>query len=166
MSTTYRAWRAGFTRRWHSNHDLSDTVDYDAGHQGRVAVLILNLFPGASRNLLIRALTHDQGEVAVGDVSYEAKRKNPVLAQMVRQQEAQEIAAQGLPQPELSTGEKVALKLCDSLDAWLWMMRHRAILMTRREWLAQLDLIQHQAKLLGVAEQVSALTVAAVEAAL
>lgn len=166
MNTTYRAWRAGFIRRWHTNFDLCDTVDCDAGHQGRVAILVLSIFPKASRELLIAALTHDQGEAAVGDLSYDAKRANPALAKMVHELESVEISVQGLPDLVLGNYGLKALKLCDSLDAWLWMLRHKPHLVTRSDWLKQLDDMRTQADQLGVTDQVSALTIAAIEAAL
>ena len=125
MSKTLRAWRASFTRRWHTNPDLCDTLDYDAGHQGRVALLVLSLFPDASRTLLCHAITHDQGEAAVGDISYDAKKLYPELAEMAANCEALELVKQGFViYPNLTEREKRMLKLCDHLDAWLWMMRH------------------------------------------
>jgi len=155
MSATYRAWQAGFVRRWHTNFDLCDTIDCDAGHQNRVCILILKLFPDASRALLVRAMTHDQGEVATGDVPYDAKRANPALRRMVSDLEDAEIDGQGLPQPDITDTEAQALKLCDWLDAWLWMMRHRPHLSTRADWQAQLTAMIEAASSLGVSDLVA-----------
>lgn len=166
MNATYRAWRAGFTRRWHTNFDLCDTVDCDAGHQGRVAILVLSLFPKASRELLIMALVHDQGEVAVGDLPYATKRANPALANMAHELESAEIFAQGLPDYTLSNAGQKALKLCDNLDAWLWMIRHKPRLVGHSDWVKMLIDMRAQASQLGVKDEVAALTTAAVEAAL
>lgn len=163
MSAAFRAWQAGFVRRWHTNFDLCDTSDCDAGHQGRVAVLVLSLFPAASRELLIHAVTHDQGEVAPGDVSYDAKRANPALAAMAGEMEAAEIARQGLPQPALSPADRQALKLCDWLDAWLWMIRHRHCLAMRADWAAQFSATLEMAEALGVKDRVLAMAKAAME---
>ena len=65
--------RASFVRRWHTNPDLAQTVDTLAGHGGRVARIILNLWPDASKALLQWALVHDDGESVVGDVPAPAK---------------------------------------------------------------------------------------------
>jgi len=65
--------RASFVRRWHTNPDLAQTVDTMAGHGGRVARIILKLWPDASAALLHWALVHDDGESVVGDVPAPAK---------------------------------------------------------------------------------------------
>lgn len=137
MSKTLRAWRASFTRRWHTNPDLCDTLDYVSGHQGRVALLVLSIFPDASRTLLAHAITHDQGEAAVGDISYDAKRRFPAVAEMCAKAEAQELENQGFRLPNLTERETRMLKLCDHLDAWLWMMRHARHLAGRSDWREQ-----------------------------
>lgn len=157
MSKTLRAWRASFTRRWHSNPDLCDTLDYDAGHQGRVALLVLSLFPDASRALLCHAITHDQGEVAVGDISRPAKRNFPVLAEISAEAEAAEILEQGFRFPNLTEREGRILKLCDLLDAWLWMQRHARHLAKNAPWQAQLNHMLAEAVSLGSGPEVRAL---------
>ena len=65
--------RASFVRRWHTNPDLAQTVDTLAGHGGRVARIILKLWPDSSLALLHWALVHDDGESVVGDVPAPAK---------------------------------------------------------------------------------------------
>lgn len=165
MSATYRAWQAGLVRRWHTNFDLCDTVDYDSGHQGRVAVLILKLFPEASRALLIAAVTHDQGEVAAGDVSYDAKKACPEFGAMAAALEAAEIERQGLPQPDMTPDERKALKLCDWLDSWLWMLRHKPALAMRADWTSQFAATLDMAEALGVKDRVLRLASAAMGAA-
>ena len=153
---TLRAWRASFTRRWHTNPDLCDTVDYDAGHQGRVALLLLSLFPDVSRSLLIEAIIHDQGEVAVGDIAYDVKRTRPLIKAEADLAESTEIAAQGLPLCCLTVREARMLKLCDWLDSWLWMMRHARHLYARADWQDQLARGIRDAEWLGVGPEVQA----------
>jgi hypothetical protein len=157
MSKTLRAWRASFTRRWHTNPDLCDTLDYDCGHQGRVALLVLSLFPDASRTLLCHALTHDQGEAAIGDISWDAKRRHPDLAKTSAEVELREIREQGFDLPDLTEKEKRVLKLCDHLDAWLWMMRHARHLQKREDWQGQRAHMLAEAKWLAVQPEVLAL---------
>ena len=157
MSKTLRAWRASTVRRWHTNPDLVDTNDSDAGHQGRVALLVLSLFPEASRALLCHAITHDQGEAAVGDISYDAKRRNPELHGMLDVLEGRERREQGFDFANLTDKDHRILKLCDHLDAWLWMMRHARHLAKRADWSAQLKSIVAEAISLGSGPEVRAL---------
>lgn len=163
MSNALRAWRASFTRRWHTSFDLCDTVDYDAGHQGRVALLILSIFPDCSRVLLAHAITHDQGESAAGDLPYTAKLLDPGLADRAAAIEAEAIRLQGFDLPNLTEKEQRILKLCDWLDAWLWMMRHRRSLRTRRDWLDQAERALDNAAWLAVQEEVQEIMRAEIE---
>lgn len=157
MSRAHRAWRAGFTRRWHSNPDLSDTTDYVAGHQGRVAILVSVLEPDASRALLLAAITHDQGETAAGDLPAPIKRDMVNVAAQLDAVERAEIAAQFGDLPDLTEREKRLLKLCDWLDAWLWAMRFARHLYARADWQAQLTRMKAAAGFLGLYEEVCAL---------
>jgi 5'-deoxynucleotidase YfbR-like HD superfamily hydrolase len=165
MSVTYQAWRASFVKRWHSNADLCDTVDYIAGHQGRVAILVLRLFPEASRALLVHAITHDQGEAATGDIPYTAKNAHPELRGMIDVFEGRERTAQGFAFVSLTEADEKALKLCDWLDAWLWMLRHKPKLATRADWAAQFAATLDMAEALGVKDRVLRLASAAMGAA-
>ena len=57
--------RASFVRRWHTHPELAQTVDTLAGHGGRVARIILKLWPDASKALLQWALVHEIGRAHV-----------------------------------------------------------------------------------------------------
>lgn len=135
-SKSLRAWRASFTRRWHQNYDLCDTVDPIGFHQGRVALLMLTLFPDCSRELLKAAVTHDQGEVRSGDVSYVTKLELGDDYAPLHDLECHEMARQGFDL-NLTKSEVAKLKLCDYLDAWLWMMRHKPSLKDQKDWMRQ-----------------------------
>lgn len=162
MNLTLRAWRASFTRRWHQNYDLCDTLDYDAGHQGRVALLILSLNPDASRALLAWAIVHDQGEALAGDVSCVIKQADPELADRHKALEDREISNQGFRLPGLTHRESGLLKLCDRLDGWLWMMRHKRSLYARADWQRALAGIEQLAHAAGLYEEVMELVAAEV----
>lgn len=158
MNTVRRIWRASFTHRWHKNYDLCDTRDPVYGHQGRVALLVLGLFPNASRRLLIAAITHDQGECKAGDAPYDLKKEYPEYAEFLRTIEADEMYDQGLDyKPDLTPDETSALKMCDWLDSWLWMMRHARHLFARADWQAQLRETKRLAEKLGVGTEVDEL---------
>lgn len=157
MSTIYRAWRASFVRRWHSNPDMCHTVDPISGHQLRVALLALSLRPDLSRAALIHAITHDQGEVATGDLPHDAKVANPELRSIVEMVETAERTAQRWDSAPLPDGEGELLKLCDWLDAYMWVLRHRPRLTHRKDWRDQYTTMTNRAGALGVSEEVKAL---------
>lgn len=158
MNRILRIWRASFTRRWHQNFDLGHTDDPVGGHQGRTALLVLALFPECSRQLLAAALTHDQGEMAAADVSFDAKFNNPALKELLDGVEAGERDRQDMSYCDnLSSREEKILKMCDWLDAWLWMMRHARHLYARSDWQAQLRWGLEQAEQLCVVAEVQGL---------
>lgn len=161
MNQTLRAWRASSVRRWHTNPDLCDTHDPVAAHQGRVALLVLSLYPDASRTLLAHAITHDQGEAGSCDCSYDAKAANPVLAGLLHRLEGDEITAQGFALPNLTPREAKILKVCDWLDAWLWMMKHAPWLTVRADWSDQRMNILDLASGVGLLGEVNDLLAAA-----
>lgn len=154
MSTIYRAWRASFTRRWHTDPDLCHTTDPVSGHQQRVALLLLTLFPDASRDLIIGAITHDQGEAGPGDTPYDAKQANPALRAIVAALEEEELSAQRWPPFELGSADTKRLKLCDWLDAWLWALQHAPHITKREDWFRQFARMLETASELGVAAAV------------
>lgn len=151
MSNIVRAWRATMTRRWHQNPDLCDTVDPVSGHQQRVALLLLLIYPDCSKALLAAAVTHDQGEAGTCDCSYDVKQANPALRDMLADVEAQEISKQGIPAWQLTDREARILKLCDWLDAWLWMRMHKPHLEKRPDWIKQRDRMIYAGQSLGLA---------------
>lgn len=131
-------WNACAVRRWHTNPHLRDTLDPIDGHSARVLIIALDLYPPLSREAMIYALTHDGGEHAVGDVSYEAKRKNPAFADMARSLEEEARIGLGFPAvTRIDDRSKRVIKLADWLDSWLWMIRHKPGLRLRADWVKQ-----------------------------
>lgn len=151
-----RAWRASFVHRWHTDHDMCDVPDYNHGHQGRTALLVLQIFPDCSRTLLAWAVVHDQGEAGGVDASAGLKRANPVLATALHALEDAEIEKQGFDLPNLTVLEERKLKLCDTLDAWLVMMRYNRHLYARDDWQVDLKGMIQRAEWLGVGPEVKA----------
>jgi hypothetical protein len=150
------AWRAGFTRRWHSNPDMAQFDDPVCGHSGRVAVLAVMLFP--SRIAVMRAaVLHDLGEGAVGDMNGDTKRRNPDLAAMLDRLEDAAVQDMGLPFVSLSESDVRCLQLCDWLDAWLFMMLRAPHLAGRDDWAAYRVKIGALAEGLGVGGPVARL---------
>ncbi|MDK3075165.1 hypothetical protein QO034_18920 [Sedimentitalea sp. JM2-8] len=133
----FDAWSAGFVRRWHTHPQLCDTVDYNSGHQQRVALLMLSFKPYVSRDALVAAMLHDQGEVDAGDMAHPAKEKHPVIRGMLRDVEMESIANQGFDYPCLKPDELNLLTLCDWLDSYLWMLRHFPKYLRDEAWMHQ-----------------------------
>lgn len=143
-------WRDSFVRRWHTSPDMSHTTDFNCSHQGRVALLVLSLFPDAGIDLLRAAITHDQGEAGVGDVAFPVKQKNPKLAKQLDDMEADHIAMRGLPPINLSAPDERRLKLCDRLDAVLWMLKCSPAIASQKGWRSDIDFCNSEASALGV----------------
>ena len=125
-----RVFYAGLTTRWHTNPHLAQTCDRLDGHQGRVARLILALWPEASRDLLIAALTHDDGESVTGDIpaTYPKSDKRKVAEAFARN----DIWGHT---PRLSYEDGQRLRLADKLDAYMWAEHHAfTVVLDSDEW--------------------------------
>lgn len=132
---------AGRVRRWHKNAALSWTDDYNDGHQGRVARLILALHPKPSNYLLAAALTHDDGEIESGDMDAEFKRSNPIIADALQKfEDAATCKMWGVnftPSSALNPKEKSWLKFCDRLDAYMWVKHKQPSELEKEDWQRQ-----------------------------
>lgn len=141
-----RIFHAGLTRRWHTNAHLNGTCDQLDGHQARVARIILALWPDASHELLIAALTHDDGEYITGDI--------PAPFGKTDDQASYEAAAYiiiwGDKFPRLSEEDGAKLHLADKLDAYQWAEHHAPHTMDRPEWVEAWEQIKAMALGLGV----------------
>lgn len=131
-----KIYRAGRVRRWHANADLADTDDRIDGHSARVARLLMALFDDCPAILLRAALTHDDGEVAVGDIPAPVKRRHPRLEAMVAEIEGTEVhylwgadALAGLD--EIHARQ---LRFADRLDAFMWAAHHRPWILENYDW--------------------------------
>ena len=142
MTKAMNMWRAQRVRRWHCNPDLSETSDFIDGHSARVAKLILALGDGeASRQLIIAALIHDDGEHAVGDIAQPVKSwlrlNKPDTWAQIEAVEASALDATwsgaAVNCPSLDEAEGRWLKFADRLDAFIWAATHGAR-MDRNGW--------------------------------
>lgn len=143
-------WNATRVRRWHTHPVLSRTDDFIDGHTHRVVVLLLSLFPDASRNLLVAASLHDMGEYASGDLANPAKKRYPELRSLVAVVERRGVLDLGLRCPYLTHEEEKQLWLGDRLDAWLWMTHHAIHLRVDPDWRRAREDLLHRARDLGV----------------
>lgn len=112
---------AGQVVRWHTAPMARrETV---GEHSWQVARLVLAFWPDAPRDLLVRALLHDVGEVASGDVPFPVKSSNPALGREIERVEHSGHLAMcipwGLPSmPQTETAWLSVLKLADLVDMW------------------------------------------------
>lgn len=112
--------RAGRVRRWHTNPDLAHTSDPIDGHSGRVVRIILALHPDPSVDLIRAAASHDDGEIAIGDVRAPAKDAHPELAKWLEEQELAARTSIWGDDPDLSIVDMLWLRFADRLDAYMW----------------------------------------------
>lgn len=124
-------------RRWHTNPELSCTDDYIDGHSGRVTRYILKLHPCPSRQLIIAALIHDDGEHGIGDIAQPAKvmlrQFEPVAMARLDACEEDALAEIWDAFPDLTAMETQWLRFADRLDAYIWAAKHGAR-MDRNGW--------------------------------
>ena len=121
--------------RWHTHPRLSLTHDPLDGHQGRVARIIMALHPAPSAQLLMAALTHDDGEHVTGDMPGHFKAGAPEGVEAI--EEAEQQAREDLwGNVHINvTGENADwLTLADRIDAFMWCGFHAAEELDKPEW--------------------------------
>lgn len=152
MTDPQAIFRAGRTMRWHTNPDLSHTTDPLDGHQGRVARIIWAIWPDASRDLLIAALTHDEGESVTGDKPWTCPKTKEEAAQ-------EEIARRkiwGRELPKLTPEDARRLKYADRLDAYQWAAHHAPHIMGRADWIEAKQWLEAEEIILSASERAAA----------
>ncbi len=121
---------AGAVRRFHTWPVLhQQTV---AEHSWNVARILLVIWSEAPRHVVVEALFHDTGEVAIGDVPSYAKWRIPDLKRLM--DDAEDHARQamvlpwGLPGPQrLTYLEARILKLADVTELWETFLQEQAM---------------------------------------
>lgn len=146
MKDINEIWRSGLVRRWHCNPDLAHTNQTNAAHQWGVAMIAMYLFPGYT-SLIEKALTHDIGEVNIGDVSAEAKRSNTELKKLLKEEEDRNLKSMGLEDTDPTND---CLHLCDMLEAYMWARQHNPEILETEPWLNQISEMQDMASELEV----------------
>lgn len=151
--------RAGLTRRWHTNPDLAHTCDRIDGHSARVARIILALHPFPPLDLIRAALIHDDGESVVGDMSFPTKSKFKVLADALDEAEEMAIDAMWGQYPTEGCGpvERAWLTFADRLDAYMWAAHHAPLVLGRDGWPEAREWLRAEAERLGAEAGVDAI---------
>ena len=125
----FEIWHSGFVQRWHCNPDLASSNQTNAQHQWACAILAHCLWPDDLR-LLQDALTHDIGEVNIGDVSAVAKNKNPQLKEIMDTVEGDNFKYLGIIKPRTCA----RLRLIDMAEAYIWAKKHAPHVMDKLGW--------------------------------
>lgn len=146
--------RSGFVQRYHSNPDLAWTGQTNGQHQWGVAVLLLQLFPDTSMAALREALLHDTGEMGAADVSAPAKRRHPLMGEAAAVAERLERRALGVPEAVLTITERDRIKLCDMLEAYLFVSVRAPWVLQGDGWPKDRAWLLQQAAALGVTADV------------
>lgn len=106
-------------------HTWRRTRDQSVGeHSWQVMRIMLTVWPGLPRRLLVHAVWHDVGEMA-GDIPWPFKARVPGLGDAMRQAELQIKANMArawgcLPLVTLSEYEQRFFKCCENLEMWEW----------------------------------------------
>lgn len=150
INNILKAWNVGLVRRWHTQPELCDTVDYDSGHQQRCTILLLLFWPDSTRDAIIDVITHDQGEDDAGDMARPAKKNNPTIRELLESVELASIREQGFNFHNITELEFHRRKFVDLLDSYVWMLRNKSQMTRKVEWMVQLESLYTQAKALKV----------------
>ena len=149
---------ASRARRWHTNAHMSHTVDPLDGHHGRVARILLHLWPDSTAAILRAALTHDDGEHAFADVAGPDKRNmDPALLAAVERIMTEARVGLWGDDPDLTDIERDRLDFADKLDALMWVAHHRPERLKTTDWESTHHTLMVQARALGVWSHVVAI---------
>lgn len=149
----YAVWHASHVDRWHTNPEITRNDPLN-GHSGRVAVLMLNLWPDIPADALKAALVHDLGEARVGDVPSPTKMAFPDLEKELRIAETAALEHMGISYT-ISDEWAARLDMCDKLDAILFAALHRPDLMRRDDWRGSIRRVLDMASKLGITTKIS-----------
>ena len=118
------ALRSGGVQRYHAQPDIPPQST--AEHMWGVAMLVMMFYPTASLTLLKAALSHDCGEVGLGDMPSPTKQAAPGVRDILKDMEHDNMSSLGLEpwEEHLSPTEKTALKICDVLEGLQYTAKH------------------------------------------
>lgn len=117
---------AGHVERWHLLLHLGHQDV--AAHTWQATMLLLELYPKASRRLIIYMLNHDVTERWIGDIPANSKGLFPAIAVGVIDAEKQLTKERGLPDVEkLTLNERCWARACDALELVLWCKDQEAM---------------------------------------
>lgn len=102
-------------------HGIPHVGEYTVGkHSFDALALLLEIYPDASRDLIIAVVRHDFAERWVGDIPCTACWDNEDLNVAYRKAEAGVFAREGIELPALNEEDQFRLKLVDKLELYCW----------------------------------------------
>jgi len=114
---------SGLVTRWHTSPQMNRTMQNNASHSWGVCIIALGVAPHlVDKDFLVHALLHDCGERKVADVSSSVKNRMPELSAMLKSAEEKAILDLDLELPPLSKDQQTLLKLCDMLEAIIFIL--------------------------------------------
>lgn len=122
MKTLLTAWDAQFLTRYHTAPMQMERQTVGA-HSYAVSILIDQLWPDSSKQLIMAALYHDVPEIILGDIPATAKWDYPELHQAFERAEKKVMDDLGL-NFVLTAEEKNRLKMADMLELVMYCHRH------------------------------------------
>ena len=129
MKTLLTAWDAQFLTRYHTAPMQMERQTVGA-HSYAVSILIDQLWPDSSKQLIMAALYHDVPELILGDIPATAKWDYPELHQAFERAEKKVMDDLGL-NFVLTAEEKNRLKMADMLELIMYCHRHDMQLILR-----------------------------------
>lgn len=116
------AYRSLDVKRYHTQGDVPGQSLAD--HSGRVALLVMMIWPEARPQVTQYALVHDIGEKSTGDMPYTTKLAMPPAAMdAVDTLEAEFVHDFLGIQVIITDGEKAMVKVCDYLELMLYCLQ-------------------------------------------
>ena len=137
--------RSGGVKRWHQYPEMNGCNENLAEHQWTVAMLVLSFDPDASREDLIFALTHDVGELEMGDLSRQSKAMPGFM-------EEEALARKRIIVEDEDCG---VISLADPLAAWIKMMQFNPSLRRETAWAEMRTKMYVEAERLGLSDKFS-----------
>lgn len=122
IKTLTTAWDAQFLLRYHTVAMQSERQTVGA-HSYAVSILIDQLWPDSTKQLIMASLYHDVPEIVLGDIPATAKWSYPEIQQAFEKAEKKVFDDLGLIFV-LSPEEKIRLKMADMLELVLYTHRH------------------------------------------
>jgi 5'-deoxynucleotidase YfbR-like HD superfamily hydrolase len=119
------AWDAQFLIRYHTVPLQTERQTVGA-HSYAVSVLLNQLWPDSSKQLILSALYHDVAEVILGDIPATAKWGYPELRKAFEKAETQVMKSLELDFV-LTKKEKDRLKMADMLELVMYCNRHSSL---------------------------------------
>ena len=117
---------AGQVTRYHSNPQMNHRNQTNADHSWGVCAIMLCVWPGTSRRLLMHGLFHDLGERKSGDLPAPFKQAFPEIAEQHRAAEATFLEDMVPDLPSISEFENGVLKFADLVEAGTYVANYAA----------------------------------------